>query len=396
MENKWNNSEIELFKRIAAKELNKFLDALCEGDVGETLEFKFKAELIEVFYNVMIKTEFELLMMDKSNQLKKNGFADKKINTELGALDIKYPRDRHGNYYPSSIPKYTKTTEELSNVILILLQFGLSTRDITIFLEQAYGLIYSKSTMSNYSNVILEKVDEYKISKLDSRYIALYLDATYIPIKFENEYQRQALHLVVAINKHGYQEIIGYKIGFVENTYLWGEVLDDLKSRGVETVDIIISDGFVGLEKIIKSRFPASSIQRCTVHVLKNIRSKVQVKDQPAIVAEFSNLFKMSNIDSFTKQLDHLKEKYTKYESMISATFSDESITTYLQFDPSVQKTFRTSNRIESVNQKLKTRIKFRQQFPSVESFEKILVSSIIIQNNYFDKLVHGMKDYIK
>jgi transposase-like protein len=63
----------------------------------------------------------------------------------------------------------------------------LSTRDITIFLEQAYGLIYSKSTMSNYSNVILEKVDEYKISKLDSRYIALYLDATYIPIKFENE-----------------------------------------------------------------------------------------------------------------------------------------------------------------------------------------------------------------
>jgi transposase-like protein len=120
------------------------------------------------------------------------------------------------------------------------------------------------------------------------------------------------------------------------------------------------------------------------------------VKDQPAIVAEFSDLFKMSNIDSFTKQLDHLKEKYTKYEPMISATFSDESITTYLQFDPSVQKTFRTSNRIESVNQKLKTRIKFRQQFPSVESFEKILVSSIIIQNNYFDKLVHGMKDYIK
>ncbi len=76
--------------------------------------------------------------------------------------------------------------------------------------------------------------------------------------------------------------------------------------------------------------------------------------------------------------------------------FADENITTYLSFPVLMHRTIRTTNRIESINQKIKTRIRFKQSFQDTRSFERTLVASIIQQNNQSDKPVGGLLDYIK
>lgn len=90
------------------------------------------------------------------------------------------------------------------------------------------------------TKVTSEMVTHFKTRDLDNEYIALFLDATYIPVRFENSFEKTAVHLIVGINKEGYQEIIGYVLGFKETGYLWEEALDDIKARGVQQVDILV------------------------------------------------------------------------------------------------------------------------------------------------------------
>ena len=118
---------------------------------------------------------------------------------------------------------------------------GLSTKDVSGYISDIYGVTYSKQSISSITQATNEIVNKFKLKNLDKRYIALFLDATYIPVKVASTFEKQGVHLLVGINCQGYQEIIEYIIYFKENNMLWGEVLDDLKIRGVEDVDIFAS-----------------------------------------------------------------------------------------------------------------------------------------------------------
>lgn len=350
--------------------------------------------LFESYMNALIKSEFELFMKNSGQDAIRNGYVTKRIKSLQGEIEIKVPRDRSNTFESEVLTSYSSCTKELSKAIIKLYQLGLSTTDVSDYIDDIYGVSYSKQSISSMTKVTSELVEQFKLRQLDGRYIALFLDATYIPVCFASSFEKQAVQLVVGINCEGYQEIIGYVLGFKETKVLWGEVLDDIKSRGVTCVDIFVSYGFVGLDKVIKERYPKARIQRCTVHLLRNLLSKVTDTDTPAILAEFKELFKMSTRDSYELQLNYLKEKYSKYESTINNVFDNEYVTTYLDFPKLMHRTIKTTNRIEAVNQKIKTRIRFKQNFPNVESLERMLVSSIILQNGKSNRTVGGLEAY--
>ena len=377
---------------------NLFMELSTLFEQQKSIEWNIESfnKLFKSYLNSLLRTEFELFMKDTTRQSYRNGYSSRVIKTVYGEIEVKVPRDREGNFNSEILTKYSSSTEELSKVILQLFQFGLSHNDVCTFINNIYGVKYSRQTVSSMTQVTDQFVEEFNTRNLSERYIALFLDATYIPIKFENEIKKQALHLVVAINEFGHQEIIAYSIGFRETLTLWAEVLDDIKSRGVRDIDIVATDGFVGINTVVQSRFPTTKIQRCTVHVLRNIIDRVTLEDAPAVRGDFSSLFHNIDYESFNKQLDYLLVKYKKYGDTLKKIFTDENITTYLSFPVLMHRTIRTTNRIESINQKIKTRIRFKQSFQNTRSFERTLVASIIQQNNQSDKPVGGLLDYIK
>jgi putative transposase len=383
---------VDLLKNNLFKELNTLFEQ------NEIIEWNIESfnNLFKSYLNSLLRTEFELYMNDPENQSYRNGYSSRIIKTIYGEIEVKVPRDRDGKFNSDILTRYSSSTEELSKVILQLFQFGLSHNDVCTFINNIYGVKYSRQTVSTMTQVTDQFVDDFNTRELSERYIALFLDATYIPIKFENEIKKQALHLVVAINEFGHQEIIAYSIGFRETNTLWGEVLDDITTRGVYEIDIVVTDGFVGINAVVQSRFPTAKIQRCTVHVLRNILDRVTLEDSPAVRGDFSSLFRNTDHESFNNQLNYLLVKYSKYQDTLNKLFADENITTYLDFPVLMHRTIRTTNRIESINQKIKTRITFKQSFQSRKSFERTLVSSIVQQNNQSDKPVGGLIDYIK
>lgn len=378
----------ELFKTTLFSELEPLLDKEINWT---TSDFN---RLFESYMNALLRSEFELFIKNSGQDAIRNGYVTKKIKSLHGSIEIKVPRDRSNMFESDVLTSYSSCTEELSRAIIKLYQLGLSTTDVSEYIDDIYGVSYSKQSISSITKVTSDIVKLFKERKLDTRYIAIYLDATYIPVKFDNTFEKQAIHLIVGINQEGYQEILGYAIGFVETGTLWADALDDMKSRGVETVDIFVSDGFVGLDKVIKERYPEARIQRCTVHIMRNILAKVTQRDRPIINAELSELFKMTTMSGYTMYLDSMLKRYPKYESAFNGSLENEYVTTYLDFPKLMHRTIKTTNRIEAVNQKIKTRIRFKQNFPNLDSLERILVSSIIAQNGKSNRTVGGLQDY--
>ncbi len=69
---------------------------------------------------------------------------------------------------------------------------------------------------------------------------------------------------------------------------------------------------------------------------------------------------------------------------------------TYLKYPNVIHKAIKSTNRIEAINQKIKTRISHKRAFPNEKSLEKILVAVILELNIHSLRKVNGMESYLK
>lgn len=337
--------------------------------------------------------KYERTDLEKSNY--RNGSHTKKFKTKDGEVELTIPHDRNSEFYPSSVPKHRRRSEEISAAIIELFALGNSNREVINFVDNVYGASYSRQTISNIVEVLDEVVAEFNTRVISSNYLAIFMDATYIPIRFNNTYDKQAIYLVCGITEDGYQEILGYTIGFSENLTLWEELLDNLKSRGMKHADVFVMDGARGVPELTLSMFPESKIQVCTFHTMMNLGNKLKKSDRKEVLRRVSDLFKLSNRNLIDLQMAEIISNYPQYKKELEHMHNRDYIYTFTSFPQCIHKLIRTTNRIERINGKIKTAISHKRVFPNRESLERILVSVIIDINTKSTRKVNGMEDYL-
>ncbi|WP_270792139.1 transposase, partial [Enterococcus faecium] len=60
---------------------------------------------------------------------------------------------------------------------------GVTMSEIADLIEKMYGHHYTPQTMSNMTKVLTEEVNAFKVRTLNDKYVAIFMDATYIPLK---------------------------------------------------------------------------------------------------------------------------------------------------------------------------------------------------------------------
>jgi putative transposase len=100
----------------------------------------------------------------------RNGATAKKVQTELGAVDIKTPRDRAGTFEPQLVAKRQTRVAGLDDRILGLYSGGMSVRDIETHLSDLYGVEIKRDTISQVTDAVLEDVAAWRTRPLDAVY----------------------------------------------------------------------------------------------------------------------------------------------------------------------------------------------------------------------------------
>lgn len=103
----------------------------------------------------------------------------------------------------------------------------------------------------------------------------LIVKLTWIPLK-RLTVDKEAIYIAVGIRPDGAKEVLGYTIVQNESTITWKELLEDLVSRGVQSILLFVTDG---LKDTIHKGFP-SAYPHFYEHVSSNLASKLPVADR--------------------------------------------------------------------------------------------------------------------
>ena len=359
----------------------------------DMLQEAFRLEL-EKAVNEVLKIELDIfldyhLYERSENTDSRNGFSKKDFNTRYGTIHLNIPRDRFGFFHNSLIPKYARNSESVEDTIVNLYKLGITGSDITKIVNDIYGKQYSKSTVSRISSSISTNVEAFKKRALQKEYAVIYLDGTMMPLK-RDTVAKECVYIALGITPEGNKEILSYFIAPTESVTNWKEILKDLQDRGVKQVSLFCTDGLHGMKDAIEETFPRSKIQRCLLHVQRNINSKVRVKDRTEISEDFKKVYTAISKELANEALAQFCEKWNKkYPKITESLNSNENLLTFYDYPKCVRASLYTTNMIESYNKQFKRKFKLKEQFPNEDSMERYLVCQFEEYNSKFMNRIH-------
>ena len=265
----------------------------------------------------------------------RNGFTAKTLKGDHGEIRINTPRDRLSNFEPRIIAKGQTRITGMDDQILSLYARGMSTRDIVGAFQEMYGADISAGLVSQVTNAVIDQVNEWQNRPLNAIYPIVFLDCIVIKIRHDKRVINKSVYLALGINLEGQKELLGLWIAETEGAKFWLQVLTELQNRGVQDILIACVDGLTGFPDAINAVFPATKVQLCVVHMVRNSLKYVSWKDYKAVTADLKVIYRA----------------------------------------PTGQAA--TTNAIESLNSVIRKSVKTRKLFPSDESAMKVIYLAI-------------------
>ena len=362
----------ELKKQLASGEITSLDDITAE----------FKNILKEVIQTASQEELTSHLGYDKHQESNtsnaRNGYSDKTIKSKYGQFDVSIPRDRDSSFQPQLIKKREILLDGSEDLIISLYTKGMSVRDIQLHLDDLYGYELSTQTISNITEKVIEKANEWQSRPLDKIYPIIFMDATVLKIRVDRVVRNIAAYIMLGITLEGKKEIIGIWIGENETSKYWLTVLNDIQKRGVQDVLIFAIDGLNGFNEAIKAVYPKAEIQRCIVHQIRSSLKFVSWKDRKTVAKDLKSVYSALNEQEAQLALTDFNDIWGKKYPNITASWQTHwaELSTFFKYPETVRKLIYTTNPIESLNATIKRKTKSKSSFPTQASAFKVMYLS--------------------
>lgn len=359
--------------------------------------------IIEALLNAMCQCERSLFVQEHEGE-QCNGFRPRKWRSQGKVFSLRIPRTRSGAFQPIILGIIKNEEDERAALFHELYTRGLSCNDIGEICEKIYGRVYSKQQVSFLSNACREEITSWLSRPLSRRYLALYIDATYVSTRREQSIEKEAYYSILGVLPDGTREVLSVVHHPEEGALCWEMELEALKERGVEEVDLIISDALTGIENAVQRAFPKALHQLCTVHFKRNALGIVARKDRAQLTAELKEVFPMEETDMMPleayENLREFTERWSRKYPSFRRLFHPRSVAyfTYLRFPSHLRRMLSTTNWIERLNRSYKRTLHMRSSMPSPESVVFLLgsVAMSMTEGTYSHRLYQFDSWYIK
>ena len=309
----------------------------------------------------------------------RNGSTPKTLITEHGEVRIDTPRDRAGSFEPQIVRKRQRRFEGFDEKILALYSRGLSTRDIEAHLQEIYGVKVGRDLISKVTDAVMDDARAWQTRPLDDVYPVVFLDALVLKIRDGGSVQRRACYLALAIRMDGERDVLGMWFQANEGAKFWMQVLNDLKTRGVQDILICCVDGLKGFPEAIEAIYPQTTVQTCIVHLIRQSLKYVPRRKYDAVVKDLKPVYTASNPDAAMIALEAFEEKWGQQLPIIGQAWrsSWEYVIPFMAFPDEVRRVIYTTNAIEALNRQLRKAIKTKGSFPNEDAARKLVYLAI-------------------
>src|SRR4051794_35271161 len=281
----------------------------------------------------------------------RNGSGRKTVTTDLGAVEIRTPRDRDGSFDPKLVGKRQTRLAGLDDKILGLYAGGMTTRDISAHLSELYGVEIGRDTISRVTDAVLADVAAWRTRPLEAVYPIVYFDALRLKVTEDRSVRNRACYLALGVTLEGEREVLGIWWQETEGAKFWLAVLNDLNQRGVNDVLIACIDGLSGFPEAIEAVFPKAWVQTCIVHQIRSSMRYVNYRDRKAVARDLRPIYTAPNADAALVELERFDEQWGGGYPMIANSWRAhwEHIVPFLALPAELRKAVYTTNTIEAL-----------------------------------------------
>jgi len=310
----------------------------------------------------------------------RNGSTAKTVQTELGPVKVRTPRDRAAAFEPRLVGKRQTRLAGLDEKILGLYAGGMTVRDIAAHLSDLYGVEVGRDTISRVTDAVLEDVEAWRSRPLDAVYPIVYFDALRVKVREDRSVRNLACYLALGVTCDGEREVLGIWWQETEGAKFWLAVLNDLRRRGVCDVLISCVDGLKGFPEAIEATFPHAWVQTCIVHLIRASLRYVNYRDLKKVTSALRPIYTAANADQALAELERFDADWgARYPATVRAWRDAwEHVTPFLALPEEPRKAVYTTNTIEGLHRQIRKSIKTRGHFPDQQAATKLIYLTII------------------
>ena len=204
-------------------EMREWAEALVERARAEGVALTGEGGLLTALMGQVLQTGLEVELADhlgyeaydpagRGSGNSRNGSYPKTVSTEIGAVEVRMPRDRAGTFEPATVPKHVRRLDGLSGNVISLYAKGLTTGEIQAHLEEMYGTSVSRDTVSKITDQIVSDMAAWQNRPLDRIYAVLLIDAIVIKVR-DAQVANRPVYVAIGVNMDGDRDVLGLWLG---------------------------------------------------------------------------------------------------------------------------------------------------------------------------------------
>jgi transposase-like protein len=332
----------------------------------------------------------------------RNGSIVREVVTEYGARKVRVPRGRvqrgdgSTEWRSSILPRYQRRTKRVDEAILNCYFGGTNSRRIRKALSPLLGDLHlSKSSISRLVVKLKGHFDSWRSRDLSNeQYVHVYFDATNLPIRLARRVVKVPVLVALGVRPDGEKSLVALEVARSESGAAWSSVLRSLSNRGLVPPALVIVDGHVGLRNAVAESWPATKIQRCTLHKWTNLKSKAPKHAHGELKRDYDAIVYADDLKSAIAARAAFIRKWTALSKEVVRSLEEpgDDLLTFFEFPKSQWKCLRTTNPIEGINSAFKRRTKTQGAFTN-EDAALVLLYGLFATGQINPRKIDGWKD---
>lgn len=302
----------------------------------------------------------------------RNGYYKRRLDTAIGSLKLRVPRDRKGKFHTELFLKYQRQDSDFLLSLYKILTLSLGVNEKRQLIYKNYGIYYGRTFLTRLTNRF-NKEEKEKDRQIKNQ-VALFLDGTYIKVKGVSK----CLMFIIGMDEEKRKRVLNYRLNDTENINDYKQMFEELKAKGLKKVDLIVSDGFIGLERAVLKVYNGAEYQRCVKHFVEYTkRAKATYgtiwnakEEKENFITDLMKVIRSPlGYKESEREINRLYEKHINLCTYLGYYKGKlKTLIAFKRLKRAYWKSTYTTNIIECFNHHLKKNLKAKEYYRTVES----------------------------
>ena len=301
------------------------------------------------------------------------GHYGRRLTAKAGRLELKVPKLKGAVFESAVIERYRRREESVEEALIDMYLAGVSTRQVDDISQLLWGERMPSQTLSDKLKKVYGDIDAWRTRPLEGEYPYVFVDGVWHKRSWGGSVENVSILVAIGINREGHREVIGVTEGMKEDRASWEQFFRGMIERGLKGVRLVVGDRCAGLVSTVNGMLPKARYQRCMVHFMRNVLSKVPPAHREWASAALKAVFAMESRESALAKAGQVATEMESKRLKGAANCLREGVgetTTYLlpEFPDGHRRRIRTNNMIERLNREIRRRTRVVGSFPDGDS----------------------------